>query len=59
VAVPTPADVTRYRWSSDEHADRFSVENPATLAHFGYRKLIRFLWHRTRPQWRAVGEIFG
>jgi len=30
VAVPTLADLTRYRWSSDDHADRFSVENPAT-----------------------------
>jgi len=30
VAVPTLADLTRYRWSSDDHADRFSVESPAT-----------------------------
>jgi len=30
MAVPTLAEVTRYRWSSDDDADRFSVENPAT-----------------------------
>jgi acyl-CoA reductase-like NAD-dependent aldehyde dehydrogenase len=31
-----------------------------TLAHFGYRKLIRFpSGAGTWPQWRAVGEIFG
>jgi acyl-CoA reductase-like NAD-dependent aldehyde dehydrogenase len=31
-----------------------------TLAHFGYRKLIRFpAGTGTWPQWRAVGEIFG
>ncbi len=31
-----------------------------TLAHFGYRKLIRFpSGTGTWPQWRAVGEIFG
>jgi hypothetical protein len=30
-----------------------------TLAHFGYRKLIRFpSGTGTWPQWRAVGEIF-
>ena len=30
MAVPTLAELTRYRWSSDDHADRFSVENSAT-----------------------------
>jgi len=30
MAVPTLAELTRYRWSSDDDADRFSVENPAT-----------------------------
>jgi len=31
-----------------------------TLAHFGYRKVIRFpAGTGTWPQWRAVGEIFG
>jgi acyl-CoA reductase-like NAD-dependent aldehyde dehydrogenase len=30
MAVPSLAEVTRYRWSSDDDADRFSVENPAT-----------------------------
>src|SRR5712675_306412 len=30
MAVSSLADLTRYRWSSDDHADRFSVENPAT-----------------------------
>jgi acyl-CoA reductase-like NAD-dependent aldehyde dehydrogenase len=31
-----------------------------TLAHFGYRKLIRFpSGTGTWSQWRAVGEIFG
>jgi acyl-CoA reductase-like NAD-dependent aldehyde dehydrogenase len=31
-----------------------------TLAHFGYRKLIRFpSGTGTWPQWRAVGEVFG
>jgi acyl-CoA reductase-like NAD-dependent aldehyde dehydrogenase len=30
-----------------------------TLAHFGYRKLIRFpSGTGTWPQWRAIGEIF-
>ena len=28
--VPTLATLTRSRWSSDDDADRFSVENPAT-----------------------------
>ena len=30
MAVPTLAELTRYRWSSDDDADRFSVEDPAT-----------------------------
>jgi acyl-CoA reductase-like NAD-dependent aldehyde dehydrogenase len=30
MAVPTLAELTRYRWSSDDDADRVSVENPAT-----------------------------
>src|SRR5260221_5465043 len=30
MAVSSLAEVTRYRWSSDDDADRFSVENPAT-----------------------------
>jgi acyl-CoA reductase-like NAD-dependent aldehyde dehydrogenase len=30
VPVPTIAELTRSRWSSDDDADRFSVENPAT-----------------------------
>jgi betaine-aldehyde dehydrogenase len=30
MAVPTIAELVRYRWSSDDDADRFSVENPAT-----------------------------
>ena len=30
MAVPTIAEITRCRWSSDDDADRFSVENPAT-----------------------------
>jgi acyl-CoA reductase-like NAD-dependent aldehyde dehydrogenase len=30
MAVPALAELTRYRWSSDDDADRFSVENPAT-----------------------------
>lgn len=29
MAVSSLAEVTRYRWSSDDDADRFSVENPA------------------------------
>src|SRR5580692_10523919 len=30
MAVPTLAELTRYRWSSDDDADRIPVENPAT-----------------------------
>jgi acyl-CoA reductase-like NAD-dependent aldehyde dehydrogenase len=30
MTVPTLAELTRYRWSSDDDADRFPVENPAT-----------------------------
>jgi len=30
MAVPTLEELTRYRWSSDDDADKFSVENPAT-----------------------------
>ena len=30
VAVPTIAELARYRWSSDDDADRFSAGDPAT-----------------------------
>jgi acyl-CoA reductase-like NAD-dependent aldehyde dehydrogenase len=30
MAVSTLEELTRYRWSSDDDADKFSVENPAT-----------------------------
>src|SRR5258708_16257971 len=30
MAVPTLEELTRYRWSSDDYADKFSVENTAT-----------------------------
>jgi acyl-CoA reductase-like NAD-dependent aldehyde dehydrogenase len=30
MTVPTFAELTRNRWSSDDDADKFSVENPAT-----------------------------
>src|SRR4029077_16149893 len=30
MAIPTLAELTRHRWSSDDDADRFPVENPAT-----------------------------
>ena len=30
MSVQTIAELTRYRWSSDDDVDRFSVENPAT-----------------------------
>jgi hypothetical protein len=47
MAVPTLAEVTRWRRSSDNDADRFSVEDPAT------GKVI------TIVQGGAVGEVFG
>ena len=30
MAVSTFGELTKYRWSSDDEGDRFSVENPAT-----------------------------
>ena len=30
MAVPTLEELTRYRWSTDDDADKFSVDNPAT-----------------------------
>ena len=53
MAPPTIPKITRCRWSSDDDADKFSVENPAT------GKVITEVQGGGADQLNAAVESFG